>query len=81
MSLGRSWVNSVVLSRRECIACNHVLLSRKRSAGHIEAPVRVCTPILHFPRVFHGEVGGTKEVYGPGLVIESLSGSPSIVAM
>jgi hypothetical protein len=37
--------------------------------------------IMHFSRVFHGEVGGTKEVYGPSLGIESLSGSPSTVTI
>ncbi len=34
---------------------------------------------MHFPCVFHGEVGGIKEVYGTGLGIESLSRSPSTV--
>jgi hypothetical protein len=27
---------------------------------------------MHLPWAFHGEVSGTKEVYGPGLGIESL---------
>ena len=34
---------------------------------------------MHLPCVFHGEVGGTKEVYGPSIGIESLSGSPPTV--
>jgi hypothetical protein len=36
-------------------------------------------PNRAFARAFHGEVGGTKKVHGPGLGIESLSGSPSTV--
>jgi hypothetical protein len=36
---------------------------------------------MHLPCVIHGEVGGTKEVYDPGLGIESLSGSPSTVTI
>ncbi len=37
--------------------------------------------LADMPCVFHGEVGGTKEMYGSGLGIESLSGSPSIVTI
>ncbi len=36
---------------------------------------------MHLPCVFHGEMGGTKELYGPSRGIESLSGSPSTVTI
>ncbi len=36
---------------------------------------------MHLPCVLHGEVGGTKEEYGPGLGIESLSRSPFSLRM
>ena len=34
---------------------------------------------MFVPRVFHGDVGGTREAYGPSPGRESLSGSPSSV--
>ncbi len=44
-------------------------------------PVGVCSPIIFLLVVFHGEKGGTREAYGPGLGKESLSGSPSSSTM
>ena len=44
-------------------------------------PVGVCSPIISLLVVFHGEKGGTREAYGPGLGKESLSGSPSSSTM
>ena len=70
-----------MLFRRECVAWNHAYLSGEISVGDIAAHVGVCTPIMHLPMVFHGEVGGTKEVYRPSRGTESLSGSPSLVTI
>ena len=44
-------------------------------------PVGVCSPIIALLVGFHGEKGGTREAYGPGLGKESLSGSPSSSTM
>ena len=37
------------------------------------------TPIMSVPSVFHGDVGGMRDTYGPSRGMESLSGSPSSV--
>ena len=37
----------------------------------------VWTPIMSLPSLFHGDVGGTIDAYGPALGMESLFGSPS----
>jgi len=74
-------VKSVILLRRECVACNHVYLSGGRSVGDIAALVGMCAPIVPLPIVFHGEVGGTKEAYGLSRGTESLFGSSSAVAI
>ena len=42
-------------------------------------PLGLWIPIMSVPRLFHGDVGGTREAYGPSLGRESLSGSPSSV--
>jgi hypothetical protein len=81
MSLRRSWVKSVVLLRRACVACNHMYLSGERSVRDIAVTVGGSTPIMPLPRGFHWEVGGNNEAYGPGRGIESLSESPAAVTM
>jgi hypothetical protein len=49
----------------------NILLKHKRPKHHnpdiiytgdMAVSVCLCTPIMHLPWVFHGEVGGTKEV-------------------
>ena len=45
--------------------------------GEMTDPDGVWTPIMSLPILFHGDVGGTNDAYGPVLGIESLSGSPS----
>ncbi len=37
----------------------------------------VWTPIMSLPTLFHGDVGETRDIYGPDLGMESLPGSPS----
>ncbi len=44
--------------------------------GEITVLDGVWTPIMSLPSRFHGDVGGTKDAYGPDLGRESLSGSP-----
>ncbi len=79
MSIRISWGKSVPLYRRKCTACSHVCLEIERSVGDIAAPLGVCTPIVTLHKVFHGEVDGTREMYGHVRGIESLQGSPSTV--
>ncbi len=74
-------MKSVVGSSRKCAACIHVYLSGEMRVGDIAAPMGVCTPIMHFHIVFHGEVDGTKEAYGPWRDMESQSGYPSSVTI
>ena len=74
-------MKSVVLLRHECVACYHAYLSRKISVGDIVTLVGVCTPVMHLLIMFHGEVGGTKEVYGRSRGTESLSGPLSSVTI
>ncbi len=45
--------------------------------GEMIDPEGVCTPIMSLPSLFHGDVGGTRDGYGPSLYMESLFGSPS----
>jgi hypothetical protein len=45
--------------------------------GEMTDPDGVWTPIMSLPIMFHGDVGGTNDPYGPVLGIESLSGSHS----
>ena len=47
--------------------------------GEMANPDGVCTPIMSLPILFHGDVGGTKDAYGPDLGMESLSWSPSSI--
>ena len=44
-------------------------------------PVGVCSPIIALVVGFHGEKGGARKAYGPGLGRESLYGSPSSSTM
>ncbi len=37
----------------------------------------VWTPIMYLPIMFHGDVGETRDTYGPDLGMETLSRSPS----
>ena len=74
-------MKSVVWLRDRCIACNHAYLSGEMRVGDIAAHVGMCTPVMHFLMVFHGEVGGTKKAYGPCRVLDSLSGSLSSVTI
>ncbi len=52
-------------------------ISGDMRVGEMMDPVGVWTPIVSLPRLFHGDVGGTMDAYGPDLGRESLSGSPS----
>ena len=70
-------MKSVMELSRECAASNHVYFSGEIRVGDIAAPLGVCTPIMHFPMVFHGKVGGAIEEYGALRGVESLPGSPS----
>jgi hypothetical protein len=74
-------MKSVVLLRRECVACIHVYVSGEISAEDIAALVGECTPIMYLSWRCHGEVGDTKEVHGSSIGTESLSGSPSTVTI
>ncbi len=42
-------------------------------------PNGVWTPIMSLPIIFHGDVGGTSDTYGPDLGTESMSGFPSSI--
>ena len=65
--------------RRECAAWSHAYRCGEMRVGEVAAPVGLWTPIISVPSVFHGDVGGTSEMYGPAWGMESLSGSPSSV--
>jgi hypothetical protein len=45
--------------------------------GEMIDPEGVWTPIISLPNMFHGDVGGIRDAYGPALGTESLNGSPS----
>jgi hypothetical protein len=70
----------VVVESRVRLLYPFVSLWRKERGG-MAALLWLWTPIVHLPWVFHGEVGCTKEVYGPGIGIESQSGSFSTVTI
>jgi hypothetical protein len=72
MSFKRSRVKSVAWLSRDCAACNRVNLSGEIRVGDVVAPVGVSTPIMHCFLVLKGEVGGTREAYGPWRDVESL---------
>jgi hypothetical protein len=74
-------VKSVVWLSCECAACIHVYLSGEIRMGDNAPLVGVCKPIMHFPMMFHGEVGGTREPFGPWRGVESLFGSPSSITV
>jgi len=61
MSEVRGGVEPRVCRVQPCIP-----LGGDKSGGvDIVAPVGMCTPIVNFHMVFHGEVGDTSEAYGP----------------
>jgi hypothetical protein len=47
--------------------------------GNIPDLVGVLIPIMSLPILFHGDMGGTREGYGPDLGKKSLSESPSFI--
>ncbi len=49
------------------------------SVGEMIDPDGVWTPIMSLPTLFHGDVGGTRDTYGPDLGTESMSMSPSSI--
>ncbi len=49
------------------------------SVGELTDLDGVWTPIMSLPILFHEDVGGPKDTYGPDLGMESLSGSPSSI--
>ncbi len=63
--------------RRECAACNHAYLCGLMRVGEVAVPLRIWTPIMYAPRVFHEDEGGTRETKGQSRVRESLSRYPS----
>ena len=63
--------------RCEWALCSQAYLSGEIRVGEMIFPVGVWTPIMSRPIWFHGDVGGTRDVYGSCLGMESLSGSPS----
>ena len=64
-------------SRCDWALWSHAYLSGEMRVGEMIFPVGVWTPIMSLPKRFHGDVGGTRDVYGSCLEMESLSGSPS----
>ncbi len=70
-------MNPCVRGRCERALCSQANLSGEIIVGEMIFPVGVMTPIMSRPIWFHGDVGGTKDVYGSCLGMESLSGSPS----
>jgi hypothetical protein len=64
-------------TRCEWALWSHAYLSGEMRVGEMIFPDGVWTPIMFLPERFHGDVGGTRDVYEPGLGMESRSGSPS----
>jgi hypothetical protein len=64
-------------ARCEWALWSHAYLSGEMRVGEMIFPVGVWTPIMSLPKRFHGDVGGTRDVYGSGLGMESRFGSPS----
>ncbi len=75
--LRRSWIKPSGRARCEWALWSHVYLSGEMRAGDMIFPVGVWTPIMSLPKRFHGDVGGTRDVYGACLGMEFLPGSPS----
>ncbi len=64
-------------ARCEWALWSHEYLSGEMRVGEMIFLEGVWIPITSLPRRFHGDVGGTRDVYGSGLDMESRSGSPS----
>jgi hypothetical protein len=64
-------------ARCEWALWSHAYLSGEMRVGEMISPVGVWTAIMSLPKRFHGDVGGTRDVYGSDLGMESRSGSPS----
>ncbi len=70
-------MNASDRARCEWATWSYSYLSGEMRVGEMAAPDGVWTPIMSLPKWFHGNARGTRDIYGPDLGMDSLSGSPS----